>query len=179
MDKNALQKLIDGLAEAKRELDKLTLDEELSHDLGDPCTPRQIAGMERIAGGKLPETYQAFLELHNGWSDFAGSAKLLAVEDHESEWVKMRIKELGYLFEEFETEDPFKLGAIPILLGRREQDSLLLEPSAKATDKERGFLAFNITRKERRYKDFSQFLEFDLKLTQKLIANEKKGAGKK
>lgn len=179
MDKAELRTLVDSLAEAKRELDKLTLDKELSHDLGPPCSPQQIAAMEQIAGGKLPETYRGFLELHNGWSDFAGSAKLLAVEDHESAWVKKRITELGSLFEEFEPENPFDGGGIPILLGKREQDFLLLEPPAKATGKERGFLAFNITRKERRYKDFSQFLEFDLKLTQKLIANEKKGIGKK
>jgi SMI1 / KNR4 family (SUKH-1) len=112
-----LQKLIHELAEAQREYDRLVSDEEDEHALGPPASPKQVAKLEDIVGKPLPPSYRAFLELHNGWDDFAGGAKLLSVEDHGRAWVKKRVKDLGDLFFENDSKNPFLNGAIPILLG--------------------------------------------------------------
>jgi SMI1 / KNR4 family (SUKH-1) len=116
-DQVDLQKLIHELAEAQREYDRLVSDEEDEHALGPPASPKQVAKLEDIVGKPLPPSYRAFLELHNGWDDFAGGAKLLSVEDHGRAWVKKRVKDLGDLFFENDSKNPFLNGAIPILLG--------------------------------------------------------------
>ncbi len=170
-----LNKLIAELAEAKRELDRLTLDEENVPELGKPCSARQIATLEGILGKPLPPSYRSFLELHNGWKSFDGDAKLLAVEDHGSGWVKERVKGLGFLFQEFESEDPFKEGAIPVLLGKKERNFLVLDPRTVRPNGEMDFVSYDLTEEEDRYKSFTSFLQDALKLTRELVKDEKEG----
>ena len=171
-----LQKLIDDFADAFRERDRLLFDEEYPHEPGKPSSPKQLAMLEQILGKPLPPSYRAFLEHHNGWSDFAGGAKLLAVEDQRSEWVKKRILDFTTLFnEEKDVENPFKQGAIPILLGEDEKSFLVLDPRTVRPDGEMDFVQFDLTEEERRFKDFTSFLEHKLKLTQEIIDDEKHG----
>ena len=168
------QKLIHELSDSKRELDRLVFDEEYPHELSESASPQQIAALEGILRKPLPPSYRAFLGLHNGWSNFAGDAKILSVDDQEAEWVKERVKSLGFLFQEFEAEDPFTKGAIPILLGKREQSYLILDPRTVHPDGEMDFVSIHLTKEENRFKNFAEFLLHDLDLTGRLIQNEKK-----
>jgi SMI1/KNR4 family protein SUKH-1 len=170
-----LQKLIHQLLEAKQELHRLLFDEAYPGELGEPSDPKQIGVVEAILGKPLSPSYRAFLELYNGWSSFAGDAKLLAIEDQRSKWVKERLKSLGFLFQEFEREDPFKEGAIPILLGERERDFLIMDPRTRRPDGEMDFISIDLTKERKRFTDFTSFLLHDLKLTQRLIVSERKG----
>lgn len=175
MDRVQLAKLLDELSAMKRELDRLVFDEEYPHELGQPCSPQQIAALEATVGRPLPPSYRAFMELHNGWSDFAGGAKLLAVEDHRAVWVAERVKSLGFLFQEFEPRDAFKHGAIPILLGKKDQSFMVLDPSTVRPDGEMDFISFHLTQEEHRFDSFFSFLLHDADLTRRLIEQEKKG----
>ena len=171
-----LQKLIDDLAAAKRELDGLMFDEEYPHELGEPCTPEQITKLEGILGKALPPSYHAFLELHNGWRNFNGGAKLLAVEDQTSSWVEKRKEDLDELFyEDEDNENPFNNGAIPILLGEDESDYLILDPNSLHQDGEMIFIAYDYTEEEERFTDFSSFLQQQLDLHLEMIEDEKRG----
>lgn len=170
-----LHDLIMEIADAQRELDILVSDEELPIELGKPCTAKQIASLEGVLGKPLPPSYRAFLELHNGWKNFDGDASLLAVEDVQSKWVKERIKNLGFLFEETEDEDPFKHGAIPVMLGKDAQNFLVLDPRKIRPNGEMDFVSYDLTEEEDRYKDFTSFLMDFLQVTKSAIKSEKEG----
>jgi SMI1 / KNR4 family (SUKH-1) len=171
-----LRQLIEQLAEALHTYDRLAFDEEYEHELGEPCSPQQLAVLQEKLGRPLPPSYRAFLELHNGWADFAGDAKLLAVEDHQSEWVADRLADMEELFPEFNQENPFEQGALPVLLGEDSDQVLYLDPRTARRDGEMDFVVLDITTEERRFPDFTSFLFYKLDLLQQMIDNQTKGA---
>jgi hypothetical protein len=168
-----LPHLIAQLDEALRTYDRLAFDEETEHELGKPCSPKQIATLEKRLGKPLPPSYKAFLELHNGWIGFAADAKLLAVEDHRKEWVKERLLDMEELYED--EENPFEKGAIPVLLGEDSPECLYVDPRKVRKDGEMDFVLLDITEEESRFKDFTAFLKSRLKLLHDMIESEKKG----
>jgi len=172
-----MQTLISELIEANREYSRLAFDEDELPTLGNPCNPQQIAQLQRILGKPLPPSYRTFLELHNGWDGFDGFEvdKILAVEDYSLDWVKNRIKALGELFDEFASEDPYKAGAIPIVLGEDERTFLVVDPRTARSDGEMDFISFDLTEEQKRFTDFSSFLQNKIKVMQRLIEREKKG----
>ncbi|MGF9759338.1 SMI1/KNR4 family protein [Microvirga sp. 0TCS3.31] len=171
-----LPQLIWQLAEALRTYDRLAFDEEYEHELGEPCSPQQIAVLEKKLGKSLPPSYKAFIQLHNGWSHFAGDAKLLSMEDHQSEWVKERLADMEELFPEFGQENPFEQGALPVLLGEDSNQVLYLDPRTVRRDGEMDFVLLDITTEERRFPDFTSFLSHKLSLLRRMIDNQTKGA---
>jgi cell wall assembly regulator SMI1 len=176
MDGHAkLKKLIRELVDCKKEYARLAFDEEEPIELAAPCTPKQIAKLEGRFGRALPPSYRAFLELHNGWDDYFGSAKLLAVEDHEQEWVKEKVHGFSGYLNEFKKDNPFKHGAMPIMLGKDERIFVVVDPSTVRKDGEMDFVQFDITVEESRHKDFLAYLEYDLETGKELIEQEKTG----
>jgi hypothetical protein len=170
-----LPRLIEQLAEAMRTYDRLALDEEGEHKLGKPCSPKQIAALEKILGKPLPPSYKAFMELHNGWDDFSGDAKLLAVEDHKSEMVKERLLDMEELFADTDEENPFEKGAMPVLLGEDSNMCLFLDPNTIRPNGEMDYVLLDIVKEEERFKDFTSFLEYRLDLFKRMIDKETKG----
>ncbi len=171
-----LQALIGDLVASFRERDRLLFDEEYPHELGKPSSDKQLAKLELLLGKPLPPSYRAFLELHNGWSKFVGAAKLLSVEDQESAWVKKRIDDLDTLFYEEEGENPFAVGTIPVLLGEDEQSFLVLDPREVRENGEMDFVQFDLTEEERRFGDFTSFLQHKLKIMREIIHDQKFGS---
>jgi hypothetical protein len=167
--------LIKKLAEAQIEYDRLVFDEEEEHKLGSPASQKQIDKLENILKKPLPPSYCAFLELHNGWSDFDGGAKLLSTEDQEDVWVKERIKNIGELFFEGDSKNPFLNGCIPILLGKEEHNYLVLDPNTVRKDGEMDFIMYDYGQVEECFKNFISFLQDSLKIKQELIEEEKLG----
>lgn len=170
-----LHSLVSDLAEAMLEYDRLAFDEEDEHQLGPPASPAQIAIFERALGAPLPPSYRSFLELHNGWSDFDGEAKLLAVEDHESPWVKERINDMSDLFFEDDGDNPFLNGMLPILLGENEDNYLVLDPSTRRENGEMDFIMYDYGEEEERFSDFTSFLRDVLDVTREMIKDELEG----
>ncbi|HKX27937.1 MAG TPA: SMI1/KNR4 family protein [Blastocatellia bacterium] len=176
MTEMQLQKLIDDLTEALRERDRLVFDEENPHELGRPSSPQQLSTLEQILGKPLPPSYAAFLKLHNGWDKFVGGAKLLAIEDQESKWVKKRVDDLDTLFyEDQEVENPFTAGAIPVLLGEDERTFLVLDPRTVRPNGEMDFIQFYLIKEEQRFADFTSFLQHKLNILHEMIDDEKEG----
>ena len=181
-DDTLLETLIRELMEAKLEYDRLAFDEEQPHELGPPASPKQIAKLESLLGKSLPPSYRAFLELHNGWSGLDGGAKLLAVEDHGSKWVKERLGTFESGFEDAEDfedvevkENPFKIGAIPVLLGTDEYNFLVLDPRKVRKNGEMDFVMYYYLEEEDRFKDFTSYLRDHLDVMRRLIKEEKHG----
>jgi len=173
-DRKNLEELIRSLGEAKREYHRLAFDEEHIPELGPPASPAQIAKLERLIGKPLPPSYRNFLELHNGWKDFSGGASLLAVEDHESEWVKEKIRYWSDLFED-DSKNPFAKGAIPILFGEDENHFVVLDAETVQEDGEMEFVDYDYTEEHQRFNDFTSFLKYDLKIAKQLIDNQRLG----
>jgi hypothetical protein len=107
-------------------------------------------------------------------SQFDGGAKLHAVEDHGSKWVKERLQEFACGFEEVE-ENPFKIGAVPVLLGTDEHNFLVLDPSKVRKNGEMDFVTYDYSEEEDRFKDFTSYLRHKLEVTRRLIEQEKRG----
>jgi hypothetical protein len=170
-----IKKVINNLAGAQLEYDRLVFDEEQKHELGLPASPKQIAKIEGILGSALPPSYRSFLELHNGWGDFDGGAKLLSIEDQGRSWVKQRVRELGELLFEDDDKNPFLHGCMPILLGEDENNYLVLDPSTVRKNGEMDFIMYDYNQEEERFPDFTSFLQYSLRLTRELIKEEKSG----
>jgi hypothetical protein len=168
-----LKELINKLSAALSEYDRLVFDEEQSREKGPPASQYQIEQLESILGRSLPPSYRAFLELHNGWSNFAGGAKLLAVEDHGSEWVKQQMDYWSSLVDD--GKDPFKMGAIPVLLGVHENSFLVMDPNSVRENGEMDFVMYDYMHEEDRFEDFKSFLQKKLERLQMLIDRETKG----
>jgi hypothetical protein len=168
-----LAHVVSDLVAALREYDELVFDEILSHDLGVPATQGQIEALERNLGISLPPSYRVFLELHNGWSDFAGGAKLLSCEDHGSQWVSARIDEWADLTDD--DANPFAHGAIPVLLGLDESSFLVIDPREKREQREMDLVMYDYMQEERRFPDFLSFLQYRLMILRALINRERNG----
>ncbi len=170
-----IKTLIHELIKAKREYCRLVSDREPQFELGEPCTPKQLAMLENIIKKPLPPSYRAFLELHNGWDGFDGLTKLLSVEDQKEDWVISRVKTLSSLFGAYADEDPFKEGAIPVLIGRDEPVFTVLDPRKVRKNGEMKFVTYELTQEQDDFPDFIAFLEDDLAVTQELIKEEREG----
>lgn len=169
-----LNDVIQELFSAFQELDHLMFDEEIDHELGTPCTEAQLVELEKWLGFVLPPSYREFLSLHNGWNNFDGNAKLLAIEDFRSSWVSEKIHNLEILFYE-DGENPFDKGMIPILLGEDNDNFLLLDPTTEKSNGEMEFVAFDFTEEESRFQNFLSFLEAHLKSVKIIIDDEING----
>lgn len=169
-----MENLIQELLNAFNELDKLMFDEYVDHRLGSPCSIAQIADFEKSIGFLLPPSYHEFLILHNGWDKFDGGAKLLAIEDFQSDWVLKRKNEIEtYIFEE-EDQTPFDQNMVPILLGE-ENNFLLLDPNTVKKNGEMDFIAYDFSEEEARFPDFYSFLKSHLESMTRLIDEERNG----
>ncbi len=174
-EKSPVAKLIFQIAEALRDYDRLAFDEEYEHNLGKPCRKKQIDILEGKLGSPLSPSYRLFLELHNGWENFAGDAKLLSVEDQDSDLVAERLADMEELFPEFDQENPFQNGAVPIMLGEDSDQVLYVDPTSVRPDGEMDFVLLDITTEEHRFPDFTSFLAYKLNLLNKMIQNENNG----
>jgi hypothetical protein len=171
-----LETLIQALIQAKRDYSKIALDREARFRLGEPCSREQLEELASRLGKPLPPSYRAFLTLHNGWEGFDGIAHLLSVEDHEKKWVKEWVSNLSSLFEEEPAADPFRAGALPVLLGDGERTFMVLDPRSSRPNGEMEFVSFDYTERERGFRTFTSFLKYDLKLTREMIEDEMSGA---
>jgi len=101
-----MKPLIEKLADAMNRYEILAFDEDDYRELGKPCTAAQLAMAEQDLGQPLPPSYRAFLELHNGWTDFIREAPILAVEARHKPWFRRRAKEIRCHLKEF-NDPPF------------------------------------------------------------------------
>lgn len=168
-----LRLLVRDVAEAKAEYDRLRFDEDQGRKLAPPASPEQITRLERELGRRLPPSYRAFLELHNGWSNFAGGSRILGTEDHGQTWVKERIAFWNSIVDD--GPSPFELGAVPVLFGEDENHFLAMDPKSARPDGETDFVDYDYGREHQRFKDFIAFLRDDLEVMRRLIERETKG----
>jgi hypothetical protein len=169
-----LVKLIDQIIAANREYFRLRFDKAAPDKLGNPASEKQIAGLERALGWKLPPSYRAFLELHDGWSKFDGDGKLLSIEDQGSKWVKSRIGDFNELFAEDDDESPFDVGALPIMMGQHINHFVVIDPR-KPKGGEMRVVAYDYATKEKTFKDFTAYLTYTLSIVQELAEEERSG----
>lgn len=172
-DKTQLQTLINEISTCLNEYDRLVFDEQFPHELAAPATAEQITQLEHQLGLRLPPSYKAFLELHNGWSDLAGGSKLFACEDHNSQWVKNRIEEWRDVYEG--DEFPFSQGIIPLVLGKDESSFLGIDPKAVQENGEMDLVLFDYLKEQSRFKNLVEYLQYRLEILQILIARETQG----
>ena len=81
-----------------------------------PASAEQIAGLEAHLGFSLPPSYRAFLELHNGMTNYQNTHLLLGTEDHHGEWVQTQMD----FYREVDQVEPFEAGAVPLIVGEAD-----------------------------------------------------------
>jgi hypothetical protein len=121
--------------------------------LGPPCDPADIDGLESDLGIALPPSYRAFLSLYSHWLGVpgCGGADLLGPAEHRSEHVKRTLAWKSTMFDEFESTNPIKDGAVPLAIGD-DRNIILFEPPARA-DGELAIVHYYLTGAEERYGD--------------------------
>jgi hypothetical protein len=159
--------VIDALREALQRYDRLRFDELQARELGPPATPAELDGLEKAIGFPLPPSWKVFLSLHNGWSDFIGTSKLLSTRDIGSAWVMQRICEWEDLLED--RPSPFAGGRQPVLLGPDASSFLLVHPETRRNDGEMAFVMYDYLEEERRFQSLLEFLKHHLSVMSALI----------
>lgn len=170
----SLPDLIQHLIQAKDTYDRLAFDEQFPAELGPPASPDQIAALETRLGKPLPQSYRAFLERHNGWSDFEADGKLLATSDHNAEWVQEKIQYWNELWDT-DSDNPFEHGALPVMLGESLNHFLVLDPRRIDENGKLLFVVYDYMHEETCYHDFLAYLQNRLDVLQLLIDRETKG----
>ena len=165
---NDLPALVDELAAALRRYDILRFDEVQQRELGPPATAEELAKLSQVVGFEMPPSWRGFLSLHNGWSNFRGTAKILSTADFAAPWVRQRISEWEDLLEG--RPNPFGDGRQPILLGTSESSVLVVDPGTVRTDGEMSFIMYDYLQEEHRFPDFMSFLQHHLMIMRALIA---------
>ena len=167
---NELRALIDELAAVLRRYDILRFDEVQSRELGQPATADELAYLSHLLGFALPPSWRAFLSIHNGWSNFRGTAKILATADYVAPWVRQRIKDWEDLLEG--RVNPFGDGRRPVLLGTEESSFLVVDPATTRPDGEMSFIMYDYLHEEHRFPDLTSYLRHHLLIMQALVSRE-------
>jgi hypothetical protein len=173
--KERMKVLVGEMVAARKETNRLRLDEEVEEKLGAPATPQQIAELERALGKPLPPSYKAFLQLHNGWDEFEGDFQMLSVEDRQSPMVKARSEEMGAFFPEQELENPFATWGFLIALGETSGRLAFLDPRTVGADGEMELVTFEYTQEEDRFPTFADFFVADLALQKRIVEKLRQG----
>jgi hypothetical protein len=174
MDDSELRTLIEDIAGAQVHYERLAFDEERPHPLGAPASEQAIRSLETRLGAPLPPDYRAFLKLHNGWQNFHADGKLLAVEDHDTEWVRKKIQHWSGLWDS-EDPNPFARTAIPIMLGESLHHFVVLDPTRIRPGGEAEIVEYDFMHEQKVYESFSAYLRRELDVLRRLIQRELHG----
>ncbi len=143
-------------------------------ELGAPASAKQIATVEKKFGKPLPPSYRRFLSLHNGWTHFTGTAKILSTDDQSSAWLRERVE----FWNDILDESPFDSGALPILMGDNERHFLVLDPRTVRQDGEMDFVEIDNGSEFRRFQTFEAYLAHALKVRRSLKPRTKRAKKK-
>lgn len=163
-----------ALFEAHKRYEMLILDEPYEGRLAPPAPPEALEAFESKLGFKLPADYRAFLTLHNGWSDFDGEGKLLAIEDHSSDWTQEIITNWSEIWDS-EDPNPFTEGAIPIMLGEDIENFLVMSPTKRNISDDPMFFLYNNMEIEESFDSFGEYLALELETLKEMISEETEG----
>lgn len=171
-----IKNLVEGIREASAEYYELAFDEKLPDGRAGPCTASALAKLEAHFGHSLPPSYREFMKMHDGWSAFEGDAKLLSVDDFDADWVRDRVQDLDYMFEEFAPgHSPFADGCIPVFLGVDEPNFAVLNPNSRDADGECEVIVYEHSQKEKTFTSFASYLAWQLDIYRSLVQAEKDG----
>ena len=167
-----MRNLVLELHGAFSRLELLQFDEDYGGVLGEPCSAAQIGAATQDLGRPLPPSYQAFLELHNGWTDFVGEAGLLAVEDRHTEWFRRRVMGISDHLKSF--GDPDFVPQAYFLLAHPDVSTVLfLDKSCPTSGGELEVVEFCLREGELdRYPSFETYLSHRLQNVERVIAGE-------
>lgn len=165
--------IVNELIDALQRYDELRFDEIQPRELGPPATPNELRDMERTLRFPIPPSWRAFLCLHNGWSNFRGTAKLLATSDLAAPWVRQRIRDWEDLLEG--KVNPFGSGRQPVMLGMQESSFLVIDPGTLRADGEMSFTMYDYLEEEHRFPDLVAFLRHHLSIVQALVDRHSAG----
>ena len=174
MDKNEIEQMIAANLGAKSEYDRLVSDEVTDRGDPGPATDTAIAQTERSLGRPLPDSFREFLRVRNGIRHFDGDSHILAVEEITSDWVRQECAAKAELFVEFEDNDPFAEGAIPVMIGEDSNALLLWHPGKR----EGGvFSEYDIVEHIDDYESLFDYIRDDTRLVESMVEEESGEAG--
>ena len=127
--------LANQLAAAMQQLSLLMRDRDSPQQPLPPATPQELDALAHhysLKGIVLPQSYLAFLAVHNGWGGFSGDSHMLSTGDHASASVAAAIAERQGL-----NEDQHLSPLVPVLLGLRTSSLAgFLDPGTTTSDGE-------------------------------------------
>jgi SMI1 / KNR4 family (SUKH-1) len=171
--KDRVKAAVERIRKANEEYFSLEFDEDCPQVLNPGASAAQIANVERRLGAPLPPSYRAFLELHNGWTEFTGGAMILPTDEHDKPWVAKRIKRFHDHIREFEKTNVLQ-HAFFVMLGEDEPNFVFLDKSKRSADGEMEVVHWDLIYGDRgRFPDFAAYLESKAGTVERLVAKAK------
>jgi hypothetical protein len=102
MVEEPMRQLVEQLAGAMQQYTVLQFRDDYPGEPGPPSTEAELATVRADLGRPLPPSYEAFLRLHNGWTDFIGEAPLLRAQDRHEPWFARRLARVRAHLTEFD-----------------------------------------------------------------------------
>ena len=122
-----------------------------------PANAEEIADLETRLGFELPPSYRAFLELHNGMTNYQGTHLLLGTEDHQGAWVQEQMD----FYRDCDQVEPFEAGAVPLIVAEADDgisNFWAFDPNGKNEDGELAVVDWDHGYEENRYTSFLKLL---------------------
>jgi hypothetical protein len=167
-----MRHVVDTLFRAKQRLQELQYDEDLPQELGSPATDAQLQSLVSELGGPLPPSYEAFLRLHDGWTEFDGGAQILSTEERKKNWVLERLAGIKAHLKSF-GDDPVLDDAFIVVLGVDESNFTYFDKTKRLENGELEVVHYDLEDGEYgRYPSFLAFLEDALSDTEAMIEEE-------
>ena len=139
-------------------------------ELGPPATEGELVQLEQLLGGPIPESYRAFLELHNGWKNFSGDAHIISIADRQSQHTGGSIEAFKRLGVE-EGDDAIKHAFV--VVGSDASQYLAFFDMKSAHNGEMDVVEWTYERGEiARHPDFARYLQHQLRAVESLLAEE-------
>lgn len=147
-----------ALRDAIHSLHRQDFGEESPQELRPGADAAAIETIRPLFGGRVPPSYAAFLEQHDGWLKFSGGQMVLPIAERQEPWVAKRLSELRELLDQSE-EVGILDDAVILCLGPEEPDFVLYDLREPTEDGEFEVVHFDLIEGELdRYDSFLEFL---------------------
>ena len=167
MTRDEIEELIAANLAAKAEYERLVDDELVDRGSPSGVSEAELVACEEVLGQRLPESYRQFLQVRDGLQYFDGDSHLLSLAALMQGWVREECAMKAELFAEFEDDNPFRHGALPVVIGEDSNAMLLWERGDGGV-----FVEYDIVERIEEYASLFDYIREDTRIVGKMVEKE-------
>lgn len=123
--------LLNHLQTLEVEFARLAEDSKPNSERRPAASAQDIAALAGKYRPELPNSYIEFLEINDGWRNYAFVGTILGTPDHHAEWLQISLDNMEMHFSENDQIFPISHQAIPIVANDFNDEKLIYAPSAE------------------------------------------------